>query len=163
MPETLATYLKRRAERSYRYFLEQAEDWTPEEALRDRKPDWPDHEWGIGQNGSVAGIVYHVAAWKQMTLPLFQPGGTTRGREEFDAASAPAPDDWPGILVWLKQAGTAWNAELAALPEAAFDETCDWFGTPMALAKLVTEMHEHDIQHGAQLEYLRQLYRTLTP
>src|SRR5262245_15663768 len=108
MTETLPAFFKRRAERSYRYLLEQIENLTPEEALRNRRQDWPDHKWGLGQNGSIAGIVYHVAAWKQMTLPVFAPGGRARTREEFDPATAPALEDWPGIVAWLKQVGGDW-------------------------------------------------------
>src|SRR5687767_10952260 len=102
---TLATFLKHRAERNFRLLIKAIHNLTPEEALYDLHPGWPDHRWGIGQNGSIAGIVYHVAAWKQMSLPLFQPEGRILTREEFDTARAPAPEDWPGILAWLKQVG----------------------------------------------------------
>lgn len=156
MSETLPVFLKRRAERSYRYLQEQIQGLTPEEALQHRRQHWQDHKWGLGQDGSIAGIVYHVAAWKQMTLPIFASGGQPLLREEFDAGAAPAGDDWPGIADWLTQVGRAWSAELAALPEAAFDEMREWEGHPMPLAAFVVEMVEHDIQHAAQIEYLRQ-------
>ena len=156
MPETLATFLKRRAERSFIALLKHLEGLTEEEALFHRDARWPDQPWGIGQNGSIAGIAYHVAAWKQMTLPVFAPGGRPLTREEFDSGAAPAPDDWTGITVWLKQIGTTWNAALAALPESAFDETREWEGRPLPLASFVVEMYEHDIQHASQIEYLRQ-------
>ena len=76
--ETLANFIKKRAEHSYGYLLAQIESLSPEEALAGSRSDWPDHRWGVGQNGSIAGIVYHVAAWKQMTLPLFQVGDQVR-------------------------------------------------------------------------------------
>lgn len=156
--ETLAAFLKRRAERSFRYLLLQLKEVTPEMALYDSHPDWPDHRWGIGQNGSIAGIVYHLAAWKQMTLPLFRPEGKPLTRAEFDLDSAPAPDDWTGILAWLKQVGTAWLAELAALPDEALDATREWEGETMTLAKVVVEMMEHDVYHTGQIEYLKQRF-----
>ncbi len=161
MPETLTEFVKRRAERSYRYLLRQIEGLTPEEALQDRRPAWPDQRWGIGQNGSIAGIIYHVAAWKQMTLPLFAPGGQALTREEFAATGAPALDDWPGLVAWLRQVGDAWNAELARLPDAAFDDLREWEGTTLPLIRLVVEMYEHDIQHAAQIEYLRERHKAL--
>ncbi|MCW3100502.1 MAG: hypothetical protein JWL77_6120 [Chthonomonadaceae bacterium] len=151
--------MKKRADHGYRYLLTQIDGLSAEEALAGSRPDWPDHRWGIGQNGSIAGIVYHVAAWKQMTLPLFQPGGRPLSREDFDADSAPALDDWAGIQAWLKQAGMAWSAELAALPTEAFDTVLTWEGITLTVAKFVAEMYEHDIQHAAQIEYLRQLTR----
>ena len=124
--ETLANFIKKRAEHSYGYLLAQIESLSPEEALAGSRSDWPDHRWGVGQNGSIAGIVYHVAAWKQLTLPLFQPGGRPLNREEFDTDAAPALDDWQSIRAWFKQVGMAWRAELAELPVEAFDTSITW-------------------------------------
>jgi hypothetical protein len=157
--EPLAAFLINRAERSFRYLVSQIDGLSAEEALAGSRADWPDHRWGIGQNGSIAGIVYHVAAWKQMGLPIFQPDGRPLSREEFDSDTAPAPDDWQGIQAWLKQVGMAWIAELAALPPEAFERQLPWEGTDrtIPMAKFVAEMYEHDIQHAAQIEYLRQL------
>jgi hypothetical protein len=161
MSETLAAYLKRRAERHFRYLYDQIEGITESEARADRLPGWPGHRWGIGQDGSIAGIVYHVAAWKQLTLPLFAPGGQAGTAADFDATLAPPLDDWPGLRAWLRQVGAAWNAELARLPESAFDETREWEGTTLTMAKIVTEMLEHDLMHASQIEYLRQRQRAL--
>jgi hypothetical protein len=154
--ETLADFLKGRAKRSFRKLLEQVEGVTPEEALRDLRPNWPDQRWGIGQNGSIAGLVYHVAAWKQMTLPLFRSGSRALMREEFDPNTVPATDDWPGLVAWLKRAGLNWNRAVNRLPEAAFDETRAWDGMTLTLGKIIVEMIEHDVQHTAQIAYLRQ-------
>jgi hypothetical protein len=154
--ETLADFLKGRARRSFHKLLEQVEGVTPAAARRDFRPNWPDQRWGIGQNGSIAGIVYHVAAWKQMTLPLFRTGGRALTREEFDPNTAPAPDDWPGLVAWLKRAGLNWSRAVNRLPEAAFDETQEWEGMTLTLGRIIVEMVEHDIQHAAQIEYLRQ-------
>ncbi len=159
MQETLATFLKYRAERSYAYLLQQIESLTEAEALAGSRPDWLDHRWGIGQNGSIAGIVYHVAAWKQMTLPLFSPEGKPMSREEFEPDLAPALDDWQGIQAWLKQVGMAWNVSLAELPAEEFDATRTWDTTTLTVAKFVVEIYEHDIQHAAQIEYLRQQWK----
>jgi hypothetical protein len=157
--ESLATFLKHRAERSFRHLLTQIEGLSAAEALAGSRQDWPDHRWGIGQNGSIAGIVYHVAAWKQLGLPVFQPGGQPLTRADFDADSAPALDDWQGIQSWLKQVGMAWSAELAALRDEDLETLLRWEGTnhTITMAKFVAEMYEHDIQHTAQIEYLRQL------
>ncbi len=159
MAQTLAAFLKYRAEHSYSYLLKQVDGVTTEEALSHIESGWPDHKWGIGQNGSIAGIVYHVAAWKQMTLPIFRPGGRPMTREEFDQEEAPLLEDWQGVQAWLKQVGMAWSAELAGLPEDTFDTTRLWEGHELSVASFVVEMYEHDIQHAAQIEYLRQHIR----
>ena len=159
MPQSLPDFLKKRAARSLRYIIEQTRDLTPAQARRYADGDWPDQPWGIGQNGSIAGIVYHVAAWKQLTLPLFEMDGTAGGREDFDPSAAPDPDDWPGIVAWLEHIGAQWNERLEALPDAAFDEEREWAGVTISLTKYVAEMLEHDIQHASQIEYLRQRMR----
>ena len=156
MPDTLPEFLKQRAAHSLHYLQKQTQDVTSAQALRYRNAHWPDHRWGIGQDGSIAGIVYHVAAWKQMTIGLFAQDGIVIDRRLFDAASAPAPDDWPALLEWLNHIGMEWNTRLTDLPEPAFDETREWAGATITLAVYVTEMLEHDIQHAAQIEYLKQ-------
>jgi len=163
--EELAAFLKNRAEHGYRDLGAQIEGLSATEALAGRRADWPDHRWGVGQNGSIAGIVYHVAAWKQMTLPVFQPEGRPLLRAEFDTEAAPDPDDWQGIQAWLKQVGMAWSAELAALAPEAFGRPLLWEGTnpTITMAKFVAEMYEHDIQHASQIAYLRQLQRLDEP
>src|SRR5437868_6975462 len=103
MPETLPEYLRRRAVRSFRYLLREAESVSTEDALRFVSHDWPSHRFGIGQNGSMAGIVFHVAAWKQLTLPLFETRGTWIPVDSFDYSLAPAPDDWTALLAWLRE------------------------------------------------------------
>jgi hypothetical protein len=156
MPEALSVYLKRRAEHSFHYFLREIRDVSPEDALRYRSDAWPGQRYGIGQNGSIAGIVYHTAAWKQMTLPLLQLGGVATAVEQFDTDAAPALDDWQGIAAWYKQVGMAWNADLAQLPEEAFARECLWGRHTIPLTTYITEILEHDIQHAAQIEYLKQ-------
>ncbi|HZO91466.1 MAG TPA: DinB family protein [Chthonomonadaceae bacterium] len=156
MPENFIAFVKQRSERSFRNLLQELEGLTPEEALRDHHPRWPGQQWGIGQDGSIAGIIYHVAAWKTLTLPLLQPGGQAIPQAQFNAASVPAPDDWPGLIAWLTQIGTEFQAALTQLPESAFEETRAWEGMTLPLWKIVVEMYEHDIQHAAQVAYLRQ-------
>ena len=158
MPESLPDFLKHRAERSFHYLLRETDAISEADALRFARPDWPAHRFGIGQNGSIAGIVYHVAAWKQLTLPLFTPGGTMLPTETLEN-SAPMRDDWQGIRAWLQQIGTEWNAELFARTDADFDRTHQWEKQTIRLSEYVMELIEHDVQHAAQIEYLRQRLR----
>lgn len=156
MLDTLPAHLRRRAARSFRYLTEQAQELTPRQAFFHRHSRWPDQTWGIGQDGSIAGIVYHVAAWKELTLPLFAPDGKARGRSEFVSATAPSPDDWPEIVDWLQRTGVLWLDHLNQLPDDEFESKREWEGMTISLAEYVSEMLEHDIQHAAQVEYLRQ-------
>ena len=155
-PETLVRYLAHRAIKSYIALLSEIDGIDSPTALRYSDPYWPDHRWGVGQNGSIAGIVYHVAAWKQMTLPLFEAGGRPHTREEFDATSAPDAADWPEIVDWLKRVGAAWNARMQALTEAEWNTCRDWEGHPMPITSFVSEMMEHDVQHASQIAYIKQ-------
>lgn len=162
MTESLSDYLKRRAERCLAYLLREAEAVSAEDAVRGRRDDWPGQAWGIGQDGSIAGIVTHVAVWKQLSLPALKEGGQALSAEAFDTASAPDPADWPALVAWLREIGGAWNAALNALPEPDFDRRLDWQGFPLTIADLASKMIQHDVQHAAQIEYLRQLHAVQT-
>ncbi len=156
MPESLPTFLKKRAETSFHNFVKQIEDLSADQALRYAALNWPGHRWGIGQDGSIAGIVYHVAAWKEMTLPLLSPGEQAISQQAFDRSAAPDPSDWPGLAAWYRRIGAEWNARLSALSDEQLDMPLRWEGMTLTVAKLIAEMVEHDIQHASQIEYLRQ-------
>lgn len=156
MPPSLPQFLKSRAERNFSYLLREVGATTAEEARRFASNDWVPHKWGIGQNGSIAGIVYHVAAWKSLSLSLFEPVPLLRVAEDFDPATAPAMDDWEGVVMWLREVGTQWNEALGALPESEFDRPCPWEESPIPIWEVAVEFIEHDVQHAAQIEYLRQ-------
>ncbi len=156
MSETLSSYLKRRGGKAYRSLLNEIEGVDAEQALAGRRSHWTSHRWGVGQNGSIAGIVYHVAAWKSMTLMMFDPELKTLETVAFDVASAPAPDDWEGIVVWLKTVGDRWNEALQTLPDAEFDKEKIWEGSSLTVAEFIAEMYEHDVQHASQIENLFQ-------
>ena len=159
MPQTVPAFLKHRAARGLTYLLTQAEAISADDAFRGRRSDWPDQPWGIGQDGSIAGIVYHTAAWKQLTIGIFAANGKALARMDFDPANAPDSDDWEAILIWLRRIGMDWNSALIALPDSEFDELREWEGGyRITLTDYIETMIKHDIQHAAQIEYLRQLY-----
>ena len=156
MLASVPEFLKRRATRSFQYLMKEVEAVTPEQALADRRAGWPGQQWGIGQDGSIAGIVYHVASWKHLSLPLFEPGGGILALADFNASAAPASDDWPALVTWLRTVGTQWSDKLSALPEEAFAAVHQFDEWESPLWEFVVEFYEHDIQHAAQIEYLRQ-------
>ena len=158
MPESLPAFLKRRAERSLAYLLRQALSVSVEEAHWGRRANWPEQPWGIGQDGSIAGIGYHVAAWKQLSLPVFQAGGRMLLRTDFKPADAPDRDDWPAILLWLGSIGAEWNQSLHALPDDEFDAVREWEGAQLTISQIAFELIQHDVQHSAQIDYLIQQF-----
>jgi len=156
MPPTLTAYLVKRAHRQYKALVELIANVSPEDAVKYAADSWPDHTWGVGQNGSISGIVYHVAAWKVLTLPAVIVGGKPAGRSAFDAAAAPSVSDWPAVHRWFVEVGDAWDAHLDALTEQDMDVEHEWEGQSLTLHTLITEMMEHDLQHASQIEYLLQ-------
>ncbi len=156
MTQTFCEFLRRRSERSFRLLLSEIAGLTERDVFQFRTDNWPDHRWGVGQDGSISGIVYHVAAWKQLTLPIFEPGGRPLTRAEFDAAAAPRRDNWPAIESWLRLVGEEWNARLNDLPDDEFDSTRNWEGVMLPLSSFAVEMLEHDIQHTSQIAYIKQ-------
>ena len=156
MSEKISDFLKLRGGKAYRSLLNEIEGVDAEQALAGRRSHWTSHRWGVGQNGSIAGIVYHVAAWKGITLGMFNPELKTLQTVAFDASSAPAPDNWEGIVVWLKTVGGQWTEALQNLPGAEFDREKIWEGSSLTVAEFIAEMYEHDVQHASQIEYLRQ-------
>lgn len=156
MSETTPDFLRQRSRRSYLHFLRAIQSISPEEALRDAAPGWPDHPWGVGQDGSIAGIVYHVAAWKELTLDMLQPGGRFLARDAFDPARHPAANDWSALVSWYRQCAEAWQKALDELSDIEFDALREWEGVSLSVSKLCVEMMEHDIYHLGQIEYLKQ-------
>lgn len=163
MSESLPTFLKHQAPRCFRNLLKQVEGLTADEAAFHRQTNWPGHRWGIGQDGSITGILYHVAAWKKITLPLLSLEGKSLPLDAFDTTQAPDREDFDAVLAWLIEIGAEWNDHLALLPEDSFDTPKEWEGNTITIAQLVVEIMEHDVQHSAQVEYLRQWHRVGAP
>jgi predicted O-methyltransferase YrrM len=160
MPLTPTSLLQKRAKKALRYLLREVHAITEEQAHLYASPHWESHKYGIGQNGSIAGIAYHVAAWKQLSLPLLKGENVDYTGDftaiDFNAQGAPAQDDWQGIVRWLETVGEEWNTALHALTEADLDSLRPWEGDPIPLWEFVAEFIDHDLQHASQIEYLHQ-------
>ncbi len=155
MPETLPDFLKRHTVRACHAFQKEIESVTSEEAFCDTAANWEPHRWGIGQNGSLAGIVYHVTAWLMLTLPALCGGDPLQGTN-FDPASAPASNDWQGIRSWFNMTALLWTNALTALPDAEFDRSLTWEGHTLTIAEYLVDMYEHFTYHDGQIQYLKQ-------
>ncbi len=155
----LGGFLQNRANHALRYLLREVESVTDVEAFRYSDINWQAHKYGIGQDGSIAGIVYHVVAWKMLSLPLFGSEGQLRTVDDFHAEEAPDKHDWAGIQVWLAEVGAQWNEALSQLSEAELEALRPWGKHEIPVWEFVTELIEHDIQHASQIEYIRQRMR----
>jgi hypothetical protein len=156
MPPTLAAYLKKRSTKHFRALELLLPAINAETALAYVHSNWPDHRWGVGQNGSICGIVYHLAAWKALTLPVFQTGGEPLPREAMNRVVAPAADDWQAVRAWYSSIGEEWDAAVQNVPEEVMDEVRLWEGHPTPLYSFISELMEHDLQHASQIDYLLQ-------
>ena len=156
MPPTLTAYLIKRAHRQYRSLAELITNIPAEHALKYATESWPDHPWGVGQNGSISGIVYHVTAWKLLTLPIFSAGGQPLNRKAFDADAAPAVSDWLAVRQWFTEVGNEWDSQLDALTDEDMDGEHEWEGHTLTMHEFITDLMEHDVQHASQIEYLLQ-------
>ena len=155
MPQTLPEFLRQRTVRACRAFQKEIDTVSVEEAFRDASPNWQSHKWGIGQNGSLAGIVYHVTAWLILTLPILE-GGNPLSGTNFEAHFALSQDDWQGIRSWFNVTVALWTQALADLPDADFDRTVDWEGQTITVAVYLVDMYEHFTYHDGQIQYLKQ-------
>jgi len=155
MPETLPEFLKQRTVRACRSFHKEIDGVTTEEALREASANWQPHKWGIGQNGSVAGIVFHVTAWLVLSLPALR-GGNPQSMTDFATHVAPAQEDWQGIRQWFDATAALWTQALTELPEAEFDRPLEWEGQKITVAECLVDMYEHFTYHDGQIQYLKQ-------
>lgn len=149
-------YQRQRVDHAKRYFLRVLEGVTPEMAYLFSSSTWPKHKWHIGQNGSIAGLVYHVIVWKLLTLPVLEGKPANLDVSAFDMQSAPDISDWPYLSSWAVQVSNRWDKRLNELSDDAIETTlCAWDnGEMVPLTRIITDIYEHDIQHAAQIEYL---------
>lgn len=159
MSLSLREFLVHRAEHGLNYLLREVEPLSEAEAFRYRDPNWVPHKYGIGQDGSIAGIVFHVVAWKALTLSLFTAGSGWEDLPDFESITTPNGDDWQAILSWLREVGAEWNGALAKVTDEELGDLRPWVGNPIPVWQFVIEMIDHDVQHASQVEYLRQRMR----
>ncbi|HEY3414289.1 MAG TPA: DinB family protein [Armatimonadota bacterium] len=124
-----------------------------DEAAAFRHPHWPKHDDWAGDDGSISGIVFHVAAWKETYAE-----GLETGAWGDEKAVKPDTDSWPGRLQWLE---AQHERLLAALRHLEQDEATSVLisDRPYTLAAIYHDsMGHHDVYHAAQINYLRQRY-----
>jgi hypothetical protein len=151
-PGTLHEHLRDRLAASFRQ-LERALDGVDDAMARAGvDPNWTRSRRGAGLDGSVAGIVHHVAAWKAISA-----AGLETGRFPGQAEVAPGTPGWEGLLSWLRESHARLAAALAALTDAGLERVVTFDGEEMSLALVFTHLLEHDQYHAGQVNLLRQL------
>ena len=120
------------------------------QAREDAKQDWPTHEYHVGQDGSIAGIVHHLAAWRQVYVELL------RGRNLEPTDVSPLEPGWGGLKRWLAESAEEWLALVESIPESKVEVPINVPEVSAGLTplKMMWTMLEHEIEHSAQITYL---------
>ena len=71
---TLREHLRWQLRGGYRSVKRAMQDLTEAQALEGARADWRRYRWGSGLDGSIAGIVWHVALWKRNFHNLYHAG-----------------------------------------------------------------------------------------
>jgi uncharacterized damage-inducible protein DinB len=151
-PFALRDYLDWQLRSAYRN-MENAIEGLSESRARDgARADWKRYRWGSGLNGSIAGIVWHVALWKQNFA-----AGLETGVFPAEESLTPPRTDWEGLQQWLVDGQIRLQAAFERLSDAELAEPREWEGMTKPLARFLSFIIEHDIYHAGQIELLRQL------
>lgn len=136
---------------AYRRFQESLHGLTEAEAKAGARGDWRQYRFGTGLDGSIQGIVRHVATWKHAAA-----AGLASGT--FPAAEGVLPEalSWASLLEALSAGHARLAAELARCTEEELDRPVTWEGHPMPVHVLLAHMIEHDQYHAGQINLLRQ-------
>jgi uncharacterized damage-inducible protein DinB len=136
---------------AFRRFLESLQGLSESEAGAGAQGDWRQYRFGTGLNGSIQGIVRHVATWKQAAA-----AGLASGT--FPPAETVLPEalSWEALLEALAEGQTRLEAELARRTEEELESPVIWEGYPMPVHVLLAHMIEHDQYHAGQINLLRQ-------
>lgn len=149
---TLREHLGYQLRSAYRSLARAIAGLTEAQAGEGAREDWQRYRWGVGLDGSIAGIVWHAAAWKQ----IFAQGLET-GAFPAEGDVEPPAVDWPALQAWLADGQSRLEQAFERLSAAALAEVREWEGITAPLARLLTYVIEHDIYHAGQIELLRQL------
>lgn len=152
MAYTLHEHLVWQLRGGFRAVSKAIEGLTEAQASEGARPDWRRYRWGSGLDGSVAGLVWHVALWKQNLAQGLQTGAFPP-----EESITPPGVGWQSLRDWLADGQARLETALARLSEAELAEPREWEGITAPLARLLSYMSEHDYYHAGQIELLRQL------
>ena len=147
----LHEYLSRRLPAAYRQLHRALEDVDAAQAAVGADLAWRQYRFGYGLDGSIFGIVRHVAAWKQIAAV-----GLATGEWPEPEATSAATEDWDELLAALEAGQAALERELERRAPEALAETVSFSGWPMTVAEVFAHLLEHDQYHAGQINLLRQ-------
>jgi uncharacterized damage-inducible protein DinB len=150
----LKNYLRLGVTRAYRQLSRSLAGLEPEDARRGADPNWKQYRHGTGLDGSIEGIVRHVAAWKHVAAAGLESGTFP----DPESLAPPAYETWTALLERLRDGHHRLTRALDALPPADLDREVTLEGETMPLWAVLTHMLEHDQYHAGQINLLRQQY-----
>jgi uncharacterized damage-inducible protein DinB len=146
---TIREYLLMRTRQRFAATLKALEGVTEEQAVADRRENWPLHDYHVAQDGSILGLVCHLAAWKETWIEYF------RGNVVDQRSVVPENLTFAEAVAWLERANAAWLEAAAAIPEEALETPLnlpvDPWHTPL---NMIQEIHDHEVEHCGQINYL---------
>ncbi len=160
---TLEHYLQKHSEAAYRYLTRSLEGLSEREAEVGATAEWRRYRYGTGLDGSIAGIVLHVAAWKHAFAT-----GLETGYAPDAAAVVHDIQDWSHLLSWLDEGQARVRGAIAAAlegpREAGSDpnlspfeaQTIEFESREMPFITALTILADHDHYHAGQITLLRQ-------
>jgi len=148
---TLHAHLHARMASAYRRLQESLTGLDPNDAAAGTQADWRRYRFGTGLNGSIEGIVRHLATWKHAAA-----AGLHTGNFPDPESVLPPLSTWEGLTNALADGHRRLANELERLSEADLDRTVTWEGHSMPVHVLLAHMIEHDQYHTGQINLLRQ-------
>lgn len=144
-----------RCEEAYQLLQESIAGVSDDEAAAFRSSNWPAHDGALGEDGSIASLVWHCAGWKELWAIYFQTG------ENADRAGlGPAVDSWSGRRQWLADSHERLMEHLRRYGRS---DVVDVHGKTLNLNDYDITNGEHDTYHAAQIWYLRQRWQSQQP
>jgi uncharacterized damage-inducible protein DinB len=148
----LHAYLKERLRNGRRELTQALAGIEAADAVRGASPSWRRYRYGVGLDGSIAGIVRHVGAWKH-AIAAGIPGGAFP-----DPEAVAMPEDWTSLLASLEVGHEAAEQALARVSEPELEHALELEGDPMPIHELFSILIDHDHYHAGQINLLRQQF-----
>lgn len=154
---TFHQYLKQRLEHAYGQLEKGLAGLTETDARRCADPKWRRYRFGTGLDGSIWGIVWHVAAWKHTVADGLDTGifPDAEGVLPHEPVFASEPG-WPGLQAWLESGHKRLVRILEETSPADLERKLTLEGQTLTELDLFTLMFEHDQYHAGQVLLLRQ-------
>lgn len=151
MPLSLHDHLRRRLPAAYRQLSRAFAGVADADAAAGARGDWQQYRFGVGLDGSIRGIILHVAAWKRAAAEGLESGSFPPVEEALPEAL-----NWEELLGALGREQARLEATLEKLAPEDLEREVVWEGQPMTTAEVFTHLLEHDQYHAGQINLLRQ-------